>query len=364
MLTDLPCPKANFSKAELSDAKLSGATLTETSFVEAVVRNADFTKADLSGAVLQGADLTAADLSGADLTGTKFAGALNLRAATFDNLRGAILDGLDLTGVDLSGADLTGTKFAGALNLRAATFDNLRGAILDGVDLTGANLGGKDLSGADLTGVDLSGKDLSGVNLSGASVTGTNFSGVLNLSTSNFDCLCRAACIQGLVYVDVSKNLNGTDFVGGSLLAGPDIRSNSVITSLARLASGCMTISVRFGTGGDDDQYLGVLARNLNGESYSRMREQNAWSVKHLSQPFADGIAVTKAQVAWSLKGQDIKMVVDASAGRVSFHSAASGQTVVMDGLPKGELWLAVGLYQNSATVLAVDVPAAPPAAQ
>ena len=76
MLTDLPCPKANFSKAELSDAKLCGATLTETSFVEAVVRNADFTKADLSGAVLQGADLTAADLSGADLTGTKFAGAL------------------------------------------------------------------------------------------------------------------------------------------------------------------------------------------------------------------------------------------------------------------------------------------------
>ena len=258
MLTDLPCPKANFSKAELSGAKLCGATLTETSFVEAVVRNADFTKADLSGAVLQGADLTAADLSGADLTGTKFAGALNLRAATFDNLRGAILDGADLTGVDPT----------------------------------------------------------------------------------------------------------GVDFVGGSFLAGSDIRSNSVITSLARLASGCMTISVRFGTGGDDDQYLGVLARNLNGESYSRMREQNAWSVKHLSQPFADGIAVTKAQVAWSLKGQDIKMVVDASAGRVSFHSAASGQTVVMDGLPKGELWLAVGLYQNSATVLAVDVPAAPPAAQ
>ena len=115
MLTDLPCPKANFSKAELSDAKLCGATLTETSFVEAVVRNADFTKADLSGAVLQGADLTAADLSGADLTGAKFAGALNLRAATFDNLRGAILDGVDLTGADLSGADLTGTKFAGAL---------------------------------------------------------------------------------------------------------------------------------------------------------------------------------------------------------------------------------------------------------
>jgi len=115
LLTDLPCPKANFSKAELSDAKLSGATLTETSFVEAVVRNADFTKADLSGAVLQGADLTAADLSGADLTGTKFAGALNLRAATFDNLRGAILDGADLSGVDLSGADLTRAKFAGAL---------------------------------------------------------------------------------------------------------------------------------------------------------------------------------------------------------------------------------------------------------
>ena len=120
MLTDLPCPKANFSKAELSGAKLCGATLTETSFVEAVVRNADFTKADLSGAVLQGADLTAADLSGADLTGTKFAGALNLRAATFDNLRGAILDGLDLTGVDLggkdlSGADLTRARFAGAL---------------------------------------------------------------------------------------------------------------------------------------------------------------------------------------------------------------------------------------------------------
>ena len=152
MLTDLPCPKANFSKAELSGAKLCGATLTETSFVEAVVRNADFTKADLSGAVLQGADLTAADLSGADLTGTKFAGALNLRAATFDNLRGAILDGADLSGVDLSGADLTGTKFAGALNLRAATFDNLRGAILDGADLSGA-----DLSGADLTGTKFAG---------------------------------------------------------------------------------------------------------------------------------------------------------------------------------------------------------------
>ena len=58
-----------------------------------------------------------------------------------------ILDGLDLAGVDLSGKDLSGaslkeTKFAGALNLRAATFDDLRGAILDdGRELTGVDLG-------------------------------------------------------------------------------------------------------------------------------------------------------------------------------------------------------------------------------
>ena len=61
----------------------------------------------------------------------------------------AILDGVDLAGVDLGGKDLSGaslknTKLAGALNLRAATFDTLRGAILDGVDLAGVDLGGKD----------------------------------------------------------------------------------------------------------------------------------------------------------------------------------------------------------------------------
>ena len=57
------------------------------------------------------------------------------------------LTGVDLGGKDLSGASLKGTKFAGVLNLPAATFDNLRGAILDGVDLAGVDLGGKDLSG-------------------------------------------------------------------------------------------------------------------------------------------------------------------------------------------------------------------------
>ena len=56
-----------------------------------------------------------------------------------------------------------------------------------------------------------------------------------------------------------------------------------------------------------------------------------------------------------ALKGQVIKVVVDALAGRVSFHSAASGQTVVMDGLPKGELWLAAGLQNNSATLVAFE---------
>ena len=51
-------------------------------------------------------------------------------------------------------------------------------------------------------------------------------------------------------------------------------------------------------------------------------------------------------------------MSVDASAGRVSFRSVATGQTTFMDGLPEGELWLAVGLSNNSAKVVAVAIPA------
>jgi hypothetical protein len=39
-------------------------------------------------------------------------------------------------------SELTRAKFAGALNLRAATFDNLRGAILIGLDLKNQGLFG------------------------------------------------------------------------------------------------------------------------------------------------------------------------------------------------------------------------------
>ena len=53
---------------------------------------AQATGADFSNANFQGTNFTKANVSDA-----KFAGALNLCHATFDNLRGAILDGLDLS---------------------------------------------------------------------------------------------------------------------------------------------------------------------------------------------------------------------------------------------------------------------------
>jgi hypothetical protein len=121
--------------ANLRGANLEGANLYQSGLTDARLDGANLRGANLAGTLMWKTSLIGADLTGADLRATILKGALNLRAATFDNLRGAILDGLDLTGVDLGGKDLSGAKFAGALNLRAATFDNLRGAILDGLDL-------------------------------------------------------------------------------------------------------------------------------------------------------------------------------------------------------------------------------------
>ncbi|KAL3904402.1 MAG: hypothetical protein SGPRY_011297, partial [Prymnesium sp.] len=78
-------------------------------------------------------------------------------------------------------------KFAGALNLRAATFDDLRGAILDGVDLTGVDLGGKDLSAANLANANLSNAKLSNANVSNANLSNTNLSRArLDIPASGF----------------------------------------------------------------------------------------------------------------------------------------------------------------------------------
>ena len=323
-------PKADFSRAELSNATLSGANLAEASFREAVARNADFSKANLSGADLQSTDLTAADLSGANLSGA------------------------NLAGVNLSGATFTGATFAGALNLRAATFDHLRGAILNGLDLTGVDLGGKDLSGANLAGANLASANLAGanlsdvnlasanliavVNLSGANLTRTNFAGAL-MAGVEFDGLCRA---KDLVSVEVSKPLNGTRFQGGSVLAGPNISCNSVITSLARLASGCMmAISVHFGTGGDSDQYFGVLNRNCNGESNSRLREAGGWCVRGQLPPLRKrrGRLLSSGLASQGEINQDVRRrfgwpsVLPLSSHRADhIHGRAAGGRIVASG--------------------------------
>ena len=127
-----------------------------------------------------------------------------------------------------------------------------------------------------------------------------------------------------------------------------DLPSSARVTTLARLASGCMATSVRFASNNDGvftfgaDAKLGVMARNCNGQHFNVL-QNDGWFV---------------GQFDWSLMGKDVKMVVDASAGRVAFHSAATGQTIVKDGLPKGPLWLTVGLNGISATVVAVGMPA------
>ena len=64
-----------------------------------------------------------------------------------------------------------------------------------------------------------------------------------------------------------------------------------------------MAISVHFGTGGDSDQYFGVLNRNCNGESNSRLREAGGWCVRDNYLPYANGVAVS-SQAVWPLKGK------------------------------------------------------------
>ena len=225
---------------------------------------------------------------------------------------------------DFGKAQLTDAKLNAASLARASFLE----AVARNADFSKADLSGAALQGTDLTAADLSGATLTGANLSGASLSGATLRGA-KVSRIQFD--------------------------GSSLLVEPSIRHTTCTVSLARIASGCtMSISVRVGFASSTNQYLGVTVRDCNGQRFGTLSETGGWCVKEGGHPSANGVQDT-TQAVWSFKGQVIKVVVDALAGRVSFHSAASGQTVVMDGLPKGELWLAAGLYSNSATLVAVE---------
>jgi len=129
---------------------------------------------------------------------------------------------------------------------------------------------------------------------------------------------------------------------------GPSSSTHNIIT----VSAGVLIVSVKFGTGGDDDQHLGVLSEEApKGASYDQLRS-NGWIIKDSNTPWVQGRPAESGRAAqWKLKGQTITMVLDLEARAVSFW-AEDGQTFTHRGLPKGQpLTAALSLYQNTATV-------------
>jgi hypothetical protein len=113
--------------------------------------------------------------------------------------------------------------------------------------------------------------------------------------------------------------------------------------------------TVSFGTGGDSDQYLGVVAAGTwtSGEpSYTKMKE--GWGIKQGSGAFVSG---TAKLAAGQLKGKTTTMAYThvGGAGTLSFWcgAKAEGDPVTrIDALPSDvPLTFALGLYDNDAKV-------------
>ena len=123
--------------------------------------------------------------------------------------------------------------------------------------------------------------------------------------------------------------------------------------NLITISEGMLALSVKFGDGGDSDQYLGVLeeeALKNSRATFSKLRERGGWCVKDSSSPYQNGEQLTSINAWPKLRGNTVNMLLDVPSRTVSFWMGE--HTVTLRDLPEGKpLTAAVGLYGNTATV-------------
>ena len=136
---------------------------------------------------------------------------------------------------------------------------------------------------------------------------------------------------------------------------GPSSSTHNIIT----VTDGVLIVCVAFGTGGDDDQFLGVLqAPAPDDASYSHL--DHGWCVSSNRPAMAKRTRADHQR--WKLKGFTVTMLVDVARASVSFWSAGAHATMRTGLPPNTPLTAAVGLYHNTATVTAMRlVPSASP---
>lgn len=136
--------------------------------------------------------------------------------------------------------------------------------------------------------------------------------------------------------------------------------SGSNTEQIVAAPSGVFEASVSFGTDGDDDQMFGIVRSNIwdNEEQDYSIIKNIGWSIQQgNTHVHRAGGAILQVEPAepWQLKGTTVTMRYDTNARTLSFWPGRSAQgdpkTVIAE-VPSDEpLSLALGLYQNTATV-------------
>lgn len=130
-------------------------------------------------------------------------------------------------------------------------------------------------------------------------------------------------------------------------------RTHNVLT----VTDGVLLVTVAFGTGGDDDQYLGVLPTPAPERApFTHLRDHGVHIKEGIQARIHEGGA-SHAGKAWRLKGHSVSLRLDVPARSLSFWSTAGMHgTLDLDrgsGGQRREWTVAIGLFNNSATVMA-----------
>lgn len=124
-------------------------------------------------------------------------------------------------------------------------------------------------------------------------------------------------------------------------------------------------LSVEFGSSGDSDQHFGLLPASSSGENfgYSCLREIG-WCIKHDNNRAilsgGGGTEVKSHTRDWQLKGHTITLAYEPKDRKLCFWLGGVDALLrepdsVITGLPERSMHAAVGLYSNSATIVAFE---------
>ena len=156
----------------------------------------------------------------------------------------------------------------------------------------------------------------------------------------------------------VGVELGGLALMDG-LRVGKPTKENCNSHSIVTVTEGELFVVVEFGTGGDDDQHLGVVEEPAPKDSGYDYVRSNGWLVKDENVPWAKNCTpMPQCGDRFRLRGGIISMHLDMHARTVAFaalEGPTAGATAKLEDLPKDvPLTAAFSLYSNTATVLAI----------